>query len=269
MLAAVLFSGLYVFIDYSNTLKVKELRLNLSGEASGFRETTALFLSDIHFSSDDPDKPAELLKRIRGLKPDLIFLTGDYVRWYGEAADYAVAREFLHNLWAPIGVFATLGDADYSNRRQNCYFCHSENLTMPPDDVNIHWLRDRFIDIPIGRDSVRILGIGINSGNNHDPRVLKALNRGKKNIILSHKSTLFDSVDNDVDVIYLAGDTHGGQFYLPGFIWKMWSRKPDPGHMYGLFAEGRKELYVTSGVGTSDVNFRLGVPPEIVFLRLE
>lgn len=269
MFLAVLFAGGYLFVDYSNTLRVKEINLSLSGNGHPSREKTALFLSDLHFSSADSGATTHLFHRIQALKPDLIFLTGDYVRWFGKADDYAVARNFLNRLAAPLGVFATLGDSDYSNRRQNCLFCHSDNLAIPPVETNIHWLRDRFTDIAIGQDSVRIIGIGVDSGKNRKEDVLDLLRRGRKNIVLSHSSTLFDFVDNDEDVLYLAGDTHGGQLYLPTFVWKLWSRKPDPDYMYGLFSEGRKKLYVTSGVGTSDINFRLGVPPEIVLLRFK
>ena len=64
----------------------------------------------------------------------------------------------------------------------------------------------------------------------------------------------------------LAGHTHGGQIRLPwiGIVRKntkaplRWSR--------GLIEERGQYLYVTSGIGTSGVPVRWGVPPEFVVL---
>ena len=37
---------------------------------------------------------------------------------------------------------------------------------------------------------------------------------------------------------------------------------------YGLVVEGAKRLYVTSGLGTSGVPIRIGIPPEFVVIEI-
>ena len=37
---------------------------------------------------------------------------------------------------------------------------------------------------------------------------------------------------------------------------------------YGLIEEGGRHLYVTSGIGTSGIPLRVGIPPELVLLAI-
>jgi predicted MPP superfamily phosphohydrolase len=77
-------------------------------------------LSDLHIRRIG-SREQEILKILNELKPDFIFLTGDYVKWNG---DYEAALIFLSQLKARIGIWGVLGDYDYSNSRKSCLFCH-------------------------------------------------------------------------------------------------------------------------------------------------
>ncbi len=59
-------------------------------------------------------------------------------------------------------------------------------------------------------------------------------------IVLSHISLVYNSINKDKDVLVLTGDTHGGQIFLPEFIWKIIKRKPDVEHKYGLYQNKKK-----------------------------
>ena len=64
----------------------------------------------------------------------------------------------------------------------------------------------------------------------------------------------------------LAGHTHGGQIRLPG-IGIVHTATKEPRHWtHGLVEERGQYLYVTSGIGTSGLPLRWGLPPEIVGL---
>jgi predicted MPP superfamily phosphohydrolase len=60
----------------------------------------------------------------------------------------------------------------------------------------------------------------------------------------------------------LAGHTHGGQIRLPGVGIITNARKAPLRWSHGLIHEGGRYLYVTSGIGTSGLPLRWGVPPE-------
>ena len=64
----------------------------------------------------------------------------------------------------------------------------------------------------------------------------------------------------------LAGHTHGGQIRLP-FIGTPLTNTAF-GYVRGRYVERARTLIVSSGVGTSSIPLRWGVPPEIVVVTL-
>src|SRR5262249_22107553 len=63
-----------------------------------------------------------------------------------------------------------------------------------------------------------------------------------------------------------SGHTHGGQIRLPGIGIIRTATKAPRRWTHGLVEERGQYLYVTSGIGTSGLPLRWGVPPEIVVL---
>jgi len=68
--------------------------------------------------------------------------------------------------------------------------------------------------------------------------------------------------------LVLAGHTHGGQVRLPGYGAIYTSTKLGRRYDAGLFDFQGIPLYITAGVGTSEVPVRLFDPPEIVLITL-
>jgi predicted MPP superfamily phosphohydrolase len=62
----------------------------------------------------------------------------------------------------------------------------------------------------------------------------------------------------------LAGHTHGGQIRLPGIGAVVNASAAPLRWTYGWVNEGGRRMYVTSGLGTSGLPIRLGIPPEYV-----
>jgi hypothetical protein len=86
-------------------------------------------------------------------------------------------------------------------------------------------------------------------------------------IILIHNPILFDRIDNNQDVLILAGDTHGGQIPLPPWLWSVMGYKKNALYNYGFFEEGQKKMFVSRGIGTSHIPIRIFSPPEVVVLH--
>ena len=74
------------------------------------KDKIAVHLSDLHISKIGR-REKNILKIIDELNPDIIFLTGDYVKW---GCDYEASLVFLARLKAKIGIWAVLGDYDYN-----------------------------------------------------------------------------------------------------------------------------------------------------------
>ena len=84
-------------------------------------------------------------------------------------------------------------------------------------------------------------------------------------IALTHNPDIFPQVPARVNLL-LAGHTHGGQvrFPLSGSVVESsrYGERYEAGHV----VENGHDLFVTTGIGTSIVPVRFGVPPEIVLL---
>ena len=69
--------------------------------------------------------------------------------------------------------------------------------------------------------------------------------------------------------LMLCGHTHGGQIQLP-LLGPLVNMSDAPLRWtYGHVVEGDCHLYVTSGLGTSVLPLRLGIPPEVVIVEVD
>lgn len=259
--------ALYGFFIEPNQVRLKTIKIHNEAMASTLKGLKIVHLSDLHIGENISISANQTLKILNELKPDLILLTGDYVKWNGDKLAYDNAITFLSHLNAPLGVYAVMGDADYSFTRSSCGFCHEEGSTLPPSQHQVKFLRDTQAVIAIDGEKFSIIGIGRNSDYASGSKTINNILTDRPAIILSHISSVYNDINVKKDVLVLSGDTHGGQIFLPEFIWKIIKRKPDAEHKYGLYQDKNKSLYVTSGIGTSDIPFRLGVRPEVVLFE--
>ena len=199
----------------------------------------------------------KLLEIIDEIKPDYIFLTGDYVKW---GKGYDTALDFLSRLKAKAGIYAVMGDYDYSNSRKSCLFCHEKGAGEFTKDHNIKFLRNNKVDISLTDGKVSFAGID------------REYEDGEKNIanseiVLSHSPLFIDEFETENEVLILSGDTHGGQIPLPGVIWKLLCYEKNAKYSQGLFKKGNTSMYVSRGIGTSHIPFRLFRRPEVVVVH--
>ncbi len=247
-----------------NLVEVRHLWIQDTKIKKVLKNKIAVHISDLHIDKIGK-REEKVLKMIDELKPDLIFLTGDYVKWYG---DYKPALIFLSRLKAKIGVWAVMGDYDYSCSRKSCLFCHSPDRTKPTNRHNVRFLRNSFERISLPDGYLIIMGIDEGFEQPFDSsEILQFLSKDESNIILSHNPLAFDSLDYYQDVIMLAGDTHGGQIPLPSWLWQLLGYEKNSRYNQGLFREGRKKMYVTRGIGTSHTPIRILRRPELVVLN--
>jgi uncharacterized protein len=240
-----------------NHLEVDSPRLNtlLAGK-------TAVHISDLHLAAGD-ERARMVLAAVNSLKPDFIFLTGDYVRWDG---DYEPAMEFLSRLEAPLGVWAVMGDYDYSSGRKSCLFCHEPGTGLPTNRHKARFLRNSAERIQIGEGSLVITGI---EGKAVDPRLnggngwMEAVPENVPAVVLTHSPIPFERFEPERDALVLAGDTHGGQVPVPGWLWSLLGYEKTASFSHGFFQKGKSLMYVSKGVGTSHLQFRLWRRPEI------
>ena len=262
----VLGMGIYGICIEPSRLEVRHIWVNDREMGQSLQQKVVLQISDVHLHTIGKNE-TKLLKTIDALQPDFIFLTGDYIQWNGE---YEKALDFLARVKAKNGVWAVMGDYDYSNSRKSCLFCHSPGSAKPSKRHDIKFLRNSIdrIDTPAGH--VFIMGIDIDTNEeSFNKEGLSFLAAKIPAIILSHSPLVFDLIDDNWNVLILAGDTHGGQVPIPSWFWQLLGYEKNARYEQGWFQKGRKKMYVSRGVGASHFPIRFFKRPEITVFCFE
>lgn len=250
-----------------NRLTVQSIEIENDALADIFAGQTLVQISDIHVT----DQPDGLLKklsaRLEEINPDFLFLTGDYLQWFAGQPAIEQTRSFLSGLSARQGIFAVFGDADYSSGPRHCKLFHSKEDSLWLARLPVRFLRDENVRISVNGRPVDIIGLDISKNQQHIRNSVDALLDSVPAIILSHTSLVYNQLPADKNVLVLSGNTHGGQVLLPIWVWRLIGRKADARHMYGHFRNGKKNLFVSDGIGTSQIDLRLAVPPQIAVIK--
>jgi len=220
-------------------------------------------MSDLHAGShaDDVARLTTIVKEAAAFKPDLVLHGGDFVNMQlfggGRLSPYAVAR-ILAPLDALLGRFAVLGNHDYNYG--------AEEITAALVDEGITVLHDEKRGLAFEGGRIELVGLPDTRRLRDRGRALLAdLSPETPTIILTHDPYWFAYVPKGPHIT-LAGHTHGGQIRIPGIgVLRNASRAP-LSWSYGFVREDQRLLYVTSGIGTSGIPIRIGVPPEYAIL---
>jgi len=261
--------GYGIFIE-PQMVRVKTVTVRNNAFSNLFNNKKILQISDLHLDENNASITRKILAVIKEINPEIILLTGDYVQWFADNRNYTLAHHFLKKLKDHPEVYAVLGDADLSNSREYCAFCHRSETDPSPASHHVKFLKNTGKLLKTEKGEFLIYGLFPEK---------EALAQAKKNlpdfapnlpiIILSHTSEIYSSIPDSSNVLVVAGDSHGGQVFLPNMLWPLLRLLPDPKHLYGLFTENKKNLYVSCGVGTSHLPFRLGMPPEIILFHFD
>ncbi|WP_194745077.1 metallophosphoesterase [Thermaurantiacus tibetensis] len=256
--AAVLLLAARGYAEATRTPRLVEAALPLPGLAEG-TEVRALLIADTHGGL--PDMPRGRLERIvaqaNRAGADLILLLGDYhtahaFAWPGRHRLEDSLEPFA-KLRAPLGVFAVRGNHDnfWTDRIMG-------RLGSPVLLVNTH------------RDVGPLVVAGLDSAA-YRPDLAKALAGippGRPVLLLAHEPEQFAWMDAPPrPLVMVAGHTHGGQI-RPPLLSALLDRLRPYRCLRGICRDRGWTLVVTSGVGTSWVPLRLGVPPEMALLTL-
>lgn len=221
--------------------------------------------SDLHVGS--PYETVEHLKtvvdRINATNPDLICLLGDFVTadaLGGNVEPEELTAE-LSRLRAPAGVAAVLGNHDHAKGSHRMH----DALTR----AGIRVLEDTAVSIVTPSGPLWIAGVSDFWSSKHDvKRALGSIpSGGTPIIVITHNPDIFPEIPKRV-LLTLAGHTHGGQVRLPLIGSPIVPSRYGQRYVMGHIQEDGRDLFVTTGVGTSGIPVRFGVPPVISVLTI-
>jgi predicted MPP superfamily phosphohydrolase len=242
---------------------VCRLRVEIGGWPQWRRPLRIAFLSDLHTGShsDDVARLNRIIDEVAALAPDLALFGGDYVNLQplggGRVPPRTIAK-ILSRLEPPLGRFAILGNHDYIYGERAVTDAFEDHGTPVLD----HARRS----IRFQNHAIELVGVPdahVTRAEAH--ALLAALSHDKPTIVLAHDPVWFAHLPAGPHFM-LAGHTHGGQIRLPGIGVVRTATKAPRHWIHGLVQEHGQYLYMTSGIGTSGVPLRWGVPPEIAVL---
>ncbi|MBP2146457.1 putative MPP superfamily phosphohydrolase [Methanofollis sp. W23] len=243
-----------------------------------------IFIADPHLKESNLDHVRGMIQEINAMHPSVVLIGGDFV--YGEDPDLS-----LQQVWREVDapVYAVLGNHDYksgvsavsgmqkvlaisgTDRSVDGYDMSmlrdettdtelADDLTAELESAGVHVLRNEYVDLDVDGTPLRIVGVDDGWAGMADPPDLPESDAFT--IYLIHEPEC--RADWEADLI-LAGHTHGGQIMLPGV-----KELNDAGYLElsGLFQKDETPLYVSRGIGTSNLqtDLRLNDPPEIVVI---
>ncbi|MEW5721627.1 MAG: metallophosphoesterase [Thermodesulfobacteriota bacterium] len=209
-------------------------------------------------------------------EPDLIVLTGDFISgatkflWtsYGgfkeEYLDYCAAE--LARLEAPLGLYGVLGNHDFwSGPRE------AEAITRGLAGIGVRMLRNEAVQVKAGRP-LFLSGVDDYWSDSYKlSSAVKPVPAEACHILLSHNPDVNEdagNVDQEIDLI-ISGHTHGGQIVLPligaPYLPSSFGQK----YRQGLVRDGRRQTYVSRGLGLFFAPIRLNCPPDVSLLTLK
>jgi len=246
--------GAYGLAYSRHNIQVVRTAIPVSGLVPALDGLRIGLITDLHHSemvpAQDVVRAASLMMAER---PDLIVLGGDYVTW-GDRSYVVPCSEALAGLSAPFGVYAVVGN-------------HDDDRDMPAALISHGYevLRDARTTVRIRGERLDLVGVRYWTRRARD---IARLIRGAEStvILLAHDPRRLDEAAALNVPLVLSGHTHGGQVVLPGLGAIAAKKFPV------VAGSGRREntsIFVSRGVGTVYVPYRLNCPPDVSVITLQ
>lgn len=195
-------------------------------------------------------------------KPDLIVITGDVIDHGLSSQKLESLAKELGRLKAPLGVFVTLGNHDYSTPTGQRF--DTQILIGHLEKVGLKYLVNQGVSL---RPDFFLAGVddyweGV-------VRISKAIQDARDNtalLLLSHNPDILPKVPERVGLM-LSGHTHGGQIRAPFGQGLSCISKYGERYQMGFIKE-KTTAFVSRGLGCTGVPVRTFCPAELVVLEL-
>ena len=259
-----------IYARYGGTsgLITKEYKIESSLIGEDFDGLKVVHFSDLHYLRvTNNDKLKEIVDEINLIKPDIVFFNGDLID-----KDFTLTDKDkddlingLSSIKAKYGKYAVLGNHDYVKNIEIFKDIYSNS--------NFNLLQNSY-DIIYSSNNDKLFIGGVDNYSYNEADINKVMEYFNDNsdisykIILVHEPDYIDNILTNYNVnLVLAGHSHNGQInipYIKNFFLPYGSRK----YYENYYKVNDTDLYISSGIGESSVNFRLFNKPSINFYRI-
>ncbi len=250
----IIFILLAIFIRFYGVSQIATKEYSIISEEipRGFDGMKVVQISDIHYGTTiNESNLKKMVNKVNQLKPDIIVFTGDLVAKGINPTDKIKAEITvnLSKLDAPIGKYAIASNEDLESDIFSDLITNS-GFTLLNNEAKLIYNND---DEPIELVGISSINSKIELTDNYK-------------IALIHKPDDFDNIKNDNYNIVMAGHNHGGIIRLP-FVGGLINIEGAKKYHNDYYEIDNTKLYVSSGLGTSNINFRMFNQPSINLYR--
>lgn len=263
-----LFLFIFFYTKYCSTtgLIVKEERLTHKKIPDSFQGIKLIHFSDLYYGSTITiEEVKKLVKTINMRNPDLILFTGNLIdsSYKISTTEQEKLMKELKKLNASIGKYATTGKED--QEQFHTIMMQSEFQVLKND-----------YDLIYHDDNHPILLVGLSSllkkeRNLEDAYKYFQEDSSNQNIyticMMSETDGLDDILTKKKTDLVLAGNSLNGQIRIP-FVGGIIKKEGSSKYQDSYYRKNDTKIYISSGIGSPDLGFRIFARPSIHFFRL-
>ena len=226
-----------------------------------FDGLTIAHLSDIHLYDGIHPAARHAMEIVEAIRPDITLVTGDVVEVAEELED---AATFLSACRGRLATVVTIGNWEHAND------ISPEELNATCRSVGATFLLNSAHLVGTGTRPLALVGLDDPRSGDPDPALaLKAVPAGALAIWGFHAPGYADrlaALGVPRPALIFTGHTHGGQIRPPlvPAITPVGSGR----FVEGWYRDSFAPMFVSRGVGTSDIRARFRCPPEVAVFRL-
>jgi predicted MPP superfamily phosphohydrolase len=257
-------TGTFLYIQ-NNIIVISEIVYSSSRVPSQFNGYKILQISDLHNKQFGKNQ-CRLVKKIKDIDPDVIFITGDLVDSY--YTQVAIALSLTDQITKIAPVYYIPGNHE---ARPGLY----EKIYPALTKSGVHVLFNRAEYLHKGGQQLGIYGLAdptFEFEKSWGDTLKEFAARGKNSfdILLTHDPSYHKKYDNAMFDLVFAGHAHGGQIRLP-FIGGLFATTQGwfPKYTSGLYNLENSAMIVSRGLGNSRFPLRLFNFPELVVVTLK
>lgn len=257
---------LYARFIGTSGLKINEYKITNPNITNKYHGLKVVHLTDIHYGTTINEKKLKyLVEQINFINPDIVVLTGDLL---DETVEYN-KDEIINNLKeikAKLGKYAISGNHDYPIENYNSIIKES-GFTNLDNTYELIYNNTNQPIIISGISSNLIDTTDLNTKTEKFNEYISTNGKPIYSILLIHEPDYIDNLDlNNYDLV-LAGHSHNGQINIP-LLKKLYLPVGSDKYIDGHYNINNTDIFVSNGIGTSGVKFRLFSKPSFNFYRI-
>jgi predicted MPP superfamily phosphohydrolase len=244
-------------VPAASRVRVLRHRFEMLPAIPGRRPLRLAFISDLHLGPLTPTKLVEqAFSHLQEAEPDVLVMGGDYVSLEVTEAVAAQLAAHVGAFQAPVKL-AVLGNHDLWTRH--------ELIEQALADGGARVLLNESVRLPPPHDDVAIVGLDDPWTGQVDPdKAFDGVDAPLK-LVLTHAPESVPLAEGRGVGLLMCGHTHGGQVAAPwgpivveGRLGRRWP--------FGLHQVNGMQLFVSRGVGYSDLPVRSFAPSDVAIL---